>query len=220
MEEKKYLSIYMHKETTKKDLEYFNQKYPFIYNKKDIRSLVLLILSLLSVILVGFMIYCIIITALLILALVWNRRKFLQSKRITYLDHLEKAIISDRQDMTAINAVYPLYIKYDNSKKYFILNYMDNEIINFNYCDLISYNIYIDGYKTEHNRLKENPDRTAKSYKLELLFKNGRSSEIGFANVNKNIKLYQSYRYLQFANTKTINELAITFDKIIKKAKI
>lgn len=220
MEENKYLSIYMHKETTKDDLSYFSEKYPFKYDKKDILSLVLLILTLLSIILVGFVAYCIIITFGLLIALAWYRIKFVQKKRIAFLSHLESSIIKDNPNMTAISAVYPLYIKYDNSKKFFILNYKDNEILNFEYSDLISYNIYIDGYKTQHNRLKDVPDRTAKSYKVELLFKHGKSAEIGLANINKYIKLYKSYSYLQYTNTKTINNILIMFDKIIKKNKI
>lgn len=213
----KYLSLYLFSDTSKKDLEYFNNKYPFIY-KKDIRSLILLIVFLLSFIPTIFILYFIVANCFLALALFWYRRRFLQEMRITYLDHLERAI--NKENQTAINAVYPLYIKYNNEVKELVLSYLHDEFLYCKYEDIKGFEIQIDGYKTKHQRLSEKPDRTAKSYKLVIYMKDGNNVELGLANVNRQIKLHKSYEFMQYANTNTINKLAIMLEKIMKKNKI
>ena len=216
--EKKFLSIYMFKDTTKNDLEYFNNKYPFKY-KKDIVSLIILIIAIISIPFMFISYFTLIGTFVLFLALAYFRFKYLNRRGVTYLDALEREIKNEYKAYKAISAVYPIYLHYDNKEKEFYLDYLDKNFLACNYSDFNSYNIYIDNYKTKHNRLNNKPDRTAKSYKLELIFNDGKKLEIGFANINKYIRLHKSYEFLQYANTKTINELLDLIDRA-KKGRI
>ena len=222
-EQKIYKSVYMYPITVKEDIKYFNNKYPFKY-KFDWISIILLALAIaffgLSVVIPFIWIGGIIA----LMAGVYLKYRFINKKRIAFLDHYEKAIVSNGKikypDSNMISALYPVYILCDNDKKTFKLIYQDKEYIYCEYDDILTYRILQDRVEVNGTRLPDSPNQKIKSYIFELTFNNKKKAEIGFNNTVSRFIVNARYSFQLFANTEAINRIANVIDRIIKKNKV
>jgi len=222
-EQKIYKSVYMYPITVKEDIKYFNNKYPFKY-KFDWISIILLALAIaffgLSVVIPFIWIGGIIA----LMVGVYLKYRFINKKRIAFLDHYEKAIVSNGKinypDSNMISALYPVYILCDNDKKTFKLIYQDKEYIYCEYDDILTYRILQDRVEVNGTRLPDSPNQKIKSYIFELTFNNKKKAEIGFNNTVSRFIVNARYSFQLFANTEAINRIANVIDRIIKKNKV
>ena len=222
-EEKLYKSVYMYPVTVKEDIKYFNNKYPFKY-KFDWISIILLALAIAFFGLAVVIPFIWIGGIVALMGAIYLKYRFINKKRVAFLDHYEKAIVSNGKinypDSNMISALYPVYILCDNDKKTFKLIYQDKEYIYCEYDDILTYRILQDRVEVNGNRLPDNPDQKIKSYIFELTFNNKKKAEIGFNNTVSKFIVNARYSFQLFANTEAINRIANVIDRIIKKNKV
>ena len=222
-EQKIYKSVYMYPITVKEDIKYFNNKYPFKY-KFDWISIILLALAIAFFGLSAVIPFIWIGGIIALMVGVYLKYRFINKKRIAFLDHYEKAIVSNGKinypDSNMISALYPVYILCDNDKKTFKLIYQDKEYIYCEYDDILTYRILQDRVEVNGTRLPDSPNQKIKSYIFELTFNNKKKAEIGFNNTVSRFIVNARYSFQLFANTEAINRIANVIDRIIKKNKV
>ena len=222
-DEKLYKSVFMYPLSVKEDIKYFKNKYPFKY-KFDWISIVLLLLAVALFGLSPVIPYVWIAGIVVLMPAVYLRYRFMNKRRIAFLDHYEKAIVSNGKikypDSNMISALYPVYILCDNEKKTFKLIYQDKEYIFCEYDDILTYRILIDRVEVNGSRLPDTPDQKIKSYIFELTFNNKKKAEIGFNNTVSKFIVNARYSFQLFANTEAVNRIANIIDRIIKKNKV
>lgn len=221
--EKYYKSVYMHPDSAKEDLKYFSNQYPFKY-KFDFISPILFLLALALFGLSAVLIYFMIGGFLALGFALFFFYKYFNKKRIAFLAHYEKAIVSNGKvkfpDSNMVSALFPIYIICDNEKKTFKLIYQNQTYIFCEYDDILTYRILIDRVEINGSRLPDTPDQKSKSYIFELTFNNKKKAEIGFNNTVSKFIVNARYSFQLFANTEAINRIANVIDRIIKKNKV
>lgn len=219
--EKSFVSLFLYEDTAKVDLEKFKKEYPIKY-KKDILSIILLIIGLAFIACCWLLYFFIPIGLIIICIMLYFHKKYNSKKQVYMLDQYERYINSNIKDknIVALSALYPVYLKYDNLKKILSIEYQDKIYLNCEYSDFISYDILIDKVKYKSTRLPDSPDPTIRSYVLDIALKDGHRVEIGFSNAAKSFLLGGKFVFAQYANTKSINKLATIIDKIKKTGKV
>lgn len=221
--EKLYKSVYMHPDSAKEDIKYFANQYPFKY-KFDFISPGLFLLAIAFFALSPLIPFIWIGGIIALGAAIFVLYKYINKKRVAFLDHYEKAIVSNGkikyQDSNMVSALFPVYILCDNDKKTFKLIYQDNTYIYCEYDDILTYRILIDRVEVNGTRLPDTPDQKSKSYIFELTFNNKKKAEIGFNNTTSNFIVNGRYSFQLFANTEAVNRIANIIDRIIKKNKV
>lgn len=221
--EKTYKSVFMYPISVKEDLKYFNNQYPFKY-RFDWLSPMLFLLAIALFGLAAVIPYIWLGGIVVLIGAVIFEYRYINKRRIAFLDHYEKAIVSNGKirypDSNMISALYPIYILCDNDKKTFKLIYQNEIYIFCEYDDILTYRILIDRIEVESNRLPDTPDQKIKSYIFELTFNNKKKAEIGFNNTVSKFIINGRYSFQMFANTESVNRLANIIDRIIKKNKV
>lgn len=219
MNEYLYESPLMYENTSKDDIKEYKTKYK--YNGKFDKYLI--VASVLFGIIIVFAIIFNIpalyfISAVILAFLLFRLTRMHEMKRRDFLAEYEKYIINNTPEgYISISALYPTYIKTDNSKKTLSFIYGNKEYFNIPYTEILSYDILVDKHIFPYKRLPEKPDKKIATYVINIKCKNGVVVQVGYSNTNKYIRLKKSYSYQQFANTLAINKICLSLDKIIKK---
>lgn len=217
-EDKLFESLYLFEESSKSDFDEFNKNVD-IKNKFDWISLVSLIATIVFVCLAYISFVFTFLSMVTLLIFLFHRKKVVDTRKTEESQLLEKYFSNkaSKEGMLCINPCYPLFMKYDNKKKELMIKYQEKKVF-VDYSDIKSYSIEADKINVG-NRIPEN-HKYFKHYILKIYYNNGMKSEIGFSNNNYYFKRSILRRHLQDCNTKTINKLASTFDKIIKNGRI
>ncbi len=221
--EKSYTSVYLYKVSVKDDIKYFNNQYPFKYKFNWI-SVISVLLTIAFFGLSAVSLFFLIPATIVLIGGAILSYRFINKRRIAFLDHYEKAIVSNGKikypDSNMVSALYPIYILCDNDKKTFNLIYQEKNYIYCEYDDILTYRILVDRVEKDGTRLPDTPDQKSQSFILELTFNNKKKAEIGFNNTVSKFIVNGRYSFQLFANTEAINRIANIIDRIIKKNKV
>lgn len=219
--EKSFVSLFLFEDTAKEDLEKFKELNPIKY-KKDILSIILLIIGIALICLWPILYIFIPVGLIVICLMLYFHKKYKNKKKIYELDLYEKYInkIALENNYLAISALYPVCVLCDNKEKTIKIVYQNKTYLYCDYSDIISYDILIDKFKYKSSRLPESPDPTIRSYVLDIALKDGMRVQIGFSNAAKSFLLNNKFVFAQYANTKSINKLATIIDKIQKNNRV
>lgn len=207
----------MYEESGRDDFLKFKKNEKVII-KRDIWLYISILGIIVSFMLMLFIPYLVIALVFFIMLTIWRCQLRIYAKREVILKDYEAYIIKTTpQGYEPNSAIYHSYIKLDNKERMFSFYFDDKEYISISYDDIISYEILIDKKIFPYKRLPEKPDPRVRSYILLINCKSGHKVEIGYSNMNKYIKLRKGYVYQQFANTISINKIAVALDRVLRK---
>lgn len=224
-EEKRYNSIYIDKDSSKRDIKLISNSYVFKTKRNFISPLLIIVgifLFIFGIVLhkkVGIMILFIILSILFIafgiVYLLFNLKK----RQKSFIDYYEKSIESlykvKYEEELGLSSLFPIRAKWDNELK--IIEFIYNEQhIKVVYDDILNYTILEDDKDLELDRVKE-INYNSNSYTLLITFNNKTRGYIKFDNNISYFKLDNSYDHLIDSNVKTIHNIGEVLDKIIHK---
>lgn len=213
----KYTSVFMYEDSSKEDIESFKKDFKIIV-EKDIYLYIFIAGAILSFVLLIFIPYFLILTVLFLALIMWRIRTHIFAKREAFLKAYEAYLVKNTPDgYTQLSAIYPSYIKSDNKNRNLMIFYRDKDYAVIPYDDIVSYEILIDKVSLNSTRLPEKPDPRIRSYVIAIKCKSGHRVEIGYSNANRYLKFKRGYVFQQFANSISINKIATTIDKILRK---
>ena len=98
----------------------------------------------------------------------------------------------------------------------FAIYYMDKIVIECKYSDIKNYKIFYNGSYETKQRLPKTPLKGIKRYSIQIIFTNGEEALIELINYYAPFMLNSKIDYLQFVNTKMINDLATILDQVLR----
>lgn len=219
-------SLILDKKKLKNDLK----KYKSCKNNKISVASIILFVIFLALLIVGMILtfkvetyYIILVICSFICAIAsaFFYRRVDNLNKITFIKNLELANHKYAEDNNVLNLhpVFPLYFKACDEDNSLTIYYMNDTIIACNYSDIKNYKIYYNSDHETKQRLPKNPIKGVKKYSIEILFGNGEKSTIELINYFGIFMLNSKVDYLQFVNTKSINDLATILDEVLRANK-
>lgn len=224
--EKRYESIMMLEEASKKDIKSIKNHYKFKY-KIDyftpmfcIGTIVLLIVGIvfftINSIVGGIICVCLslISLGLFIYMYLLNRKKNNKAFSEFYSKAIEQNGKIKYDGYKSVSKLFPLYINCDNELKAITFNYQDKNNIFCEYDDILNFSVYHGDTETENARLDSVFDD--ETYHILLTFNNKKTAKICFSN---NIKRFEK-DYLKEENKNSINLIVDILNAIIMKNEV
>jgi len=224
--EKKYESIMMLEEASKKDIKSIKNHYKF--KAKVDYFTPMLCVAFIALLIVGIVFFasesvaggivCIILSIISliggVLLYLANRKKYWALFSKFYSDAIEKNGKIKYDGYKVVSNTFPLYINCDNELKAITFNYQDKNAIFCEYDDILNFSVYYDDKETDDARLNEAYD--ADIYYILLTFNNKKTAKIEFSNKIKSF----DYKYLKEENKNSINNIVDILNAIIMKNEV
>ncbi|MCR5350068.1 MAG: hypothetical protein K6E20_03650 [Acholeplasmatales bacterium] len=224
-EEKRYNSIYVDKDSAKRDIKLISNSYVF-KTKKDFITPILIIIGIFLFVLgillhkkIAVMIIFIILSILFIAAgvvyFLLNKKKKQKSFISYYENSIESLYKVKYEEELGLSSLFPIRAKWDNELK--IIEFIYNEQhIKVVYDDILNYTILEDDKDLEVDRIN-NINYNSKSYTLQITFNNKTRGYIKFDNNINYFKIDNSFNHLIDSNVKSMHNIGAVLDKIIHK---
>ncbi len=224
--EKRYESIMMLEEASKKDIKSIKNHYNF-KTKVDyftpmfgLAFIVLLIVGIvfftLSSVVGG--IICVSLSVISLAATIYfylvHKKKYWNEFSSFYANAIEKNGKIKYDGYKVISKLFPIYINCDNELKAITFNYQDKNSIFCEYDDILNFSVYYDDKETENARLEEAYD--ASTYHVLITFNNKKTAKVEFSNELKNF----DKNYLKEENKNSINNIVEILNAIIMKNEV
>lgn len=224
--EKRYESIMMLEEASKKDIKSIKNHYKFKY-KVDyftpmscLAFVVLLIVGIVFFVMgsVAGGVVCIVLSILSCCCSVFlyllNKKKYWNAFQAFYADAIEKNGKIKYDGYKVVSKLFPLYINCDKELKAITFNYQDKNAIFCEYDDILNFSVYYDDKETENAKLDEAFE--AEEYHVLITFNNKKTAKIQFSNTLKNF----DKNYLKEENKNSINNIVNILNAIIMKNEV
>ena len=224
--EKRYESVMMLQESSKRDIKSIKNHYKFKY-KIDyftpmlaLTTIALIILGTVFIVKDSFVggIVCIILgllaCCLTVFMYLLYKKKYWNAFQQFYADAILKNAKIKYDGYKSVSKLFPLYINCDNELKAITFNYQDKNSIFCEYDDILNFSVLYDENELEEARL----DKTynADNYVIKLTFNNKKTAKIVFSNTLKNF----NKDYLKEENKNSINSIVDILNGIIMKNEV
>ena len=216
-------SLILNKTKLKKDLVQYNNCKK---NKISITSIVLFVLFIILLIvgmvltfkIQSYYIIIIIVSFVCATASAFFYRRIDNINKVTYIKNLElnHNNYAIKNNILSLHPVFPLFLKTIDKDELFAIYYMDKIVIECKYSDIKNYKIFYNGSYETKQRLPKTPLKGIKRYSIQIIFTNGEEALIELINYYAPFMLNSKIDYLQFVNTKMINDLATILDQVLR----
>lgn len=139
-----------------------------------------------------------------------NNELFLRKLEIKHNQYAKE------NDVLSIHPIFPLFLHADDINRKLTIYYQDIILVEALYDDFKNYKIYYNINYEAKQRIPNTLDKGIKYFSISMNFKNGENSTISLVNYCSNLTVNSKGNYLQFVNTKMINDLATILDQVLR----